>query len=232
MSDQLISLVFLLILLLVLRSLLRRLLLRRIRTRRLVSQWKEMLDRDDVLIVDISTNTGTTGKEVLDKKTGMMVQVEVVEVGVLDSQGRQRFPAAGDKGSWRDLLAVLRDARVVLEWDSNTHRMIEQTASLHAIPFPALPWKEASVLYNGEHTIPGSMAGPGGQDSAGTWGGHGGGRLKEVIKYKDLFSVAKHEGVEYGQGTLGRCLTILAIMRVVVRNGGARITKEDRFVTS
>lgn len=142
---------------------------RRAAQRRLVrpdvaGEWRSLLDRTDVLIVDTETNGGGD-------------DAEVIEVAVVDTTGRTRFESlALPKGRIRrrahgltfarlkaegarpwslvhpELVAALDGAESVLAWNSPFDlRMLGQTARRHGLEMPALPWRDLLADYR-RHT--------------------------------------------------------------------------------
>ena len=127
------------------------------------SEWRALLDRPDVVIVDTET-------------TGLGDRAEVIEVAVLDTTGAVRFEAlslpqgriprdasdihgltrailkAEGARPWPDvhskLAAVLDGAAVVLAWNAEFDaRLLVQTASRHGLTFPKVQIRDALTDY-------------------------------------------------------------------------------------
>ncbi len=127
-------------------------------------EWRALLDRTDVLIVDTETNGRGDG-------------AEVIEVAVVDTTGQTRFESlALPEGRIRrrthgltfarlkaegarpwplvhpDLVAALDGAEAVLAWNSPFDlRILVQTARRHGLDMPALPWRDLLADYR-RHT--------------------------------------------------------------------------------
>ena len=169
--------------------------------------WRALLDRDDVLIVDTET-------------TGLGRRAEILEIAIIDTTGTVRFESlslpqgripseASDlhrltrlvlrsKGAkpWPDIhgavVDALKDAAVVLAWNAPFDaRMLSQTASRYGLSVRSVPWRDALADYR--------RLRPGGRHS--------------------LRVAGKREGVAV-EGPVHRalldCRTVLAIMRRVV----------------
>ena len=131
------------------------------------SEWRVLLDRPDVLILDTET-------------TGLGNRAEVIEVAVLDTTGAVRFEAltmpegrierdatavhgltrralrAAGARRWpevhNELAAVLRGAAVVLAWNADFDaRLLAQTADRHGLTLPGAPWRDLLADYRAHH---------------------------------------------------------------------------------
>ena len=142
---------------------------RKSRKKRNTADWPDLLDREDVLVVDVET-------------TGVGGRAEVVEVGIIDTTGAERLHvlsmprgrmqggAADKHGLTRDVLRK-RDAQpwpdvhdavveavdgaaVVLAWNATfDERLLRQTAERHGLEFPDLPWRDAQADYGGRKAL-------------------------------------------------------------------------------
>ena len=139
---------------------------RRVRNTR---DWPALLDRDDVLVVDVET-------------TGLGRSAEVVEVGIVDTTGKVRLhvlsmPQSGmsreasdvhgltravlrkrDAQPWPEVHAavveVLTSADVVLAWNAPfDERLLRQTAERHGLAFPDLQWRCVQRDYGGKALV-------------------------------------------------------------------------------
>lgn len=133
-----------------------------IRRREILREWRQFLDRRDVLIVDTET-------------TGLGDRAEIVEIAVIDTTGAIQFEAlttpqgripkeASDvhgltraklkkEGAkpWPELHAqvtgILESARVVLAYNADfDSRMLSQTAGRHGLSAPSQPWPWYDLL--------------------------------------------------------------------------------------
>ena len=126
-------------------------------TRRPVAWWcRPMLDRPDVLVVDVET-------------TGFGPKAEVLAVAAIDTTGRVRLDTVSlpvgriPRGAsdvhgltraclrklgarpWHDvhaeLASLLRDAQAVIAWNADyDSRLLKQTAERHGLSLPSVPW--------------------------------------------------------------------------------------------
>ena len=130
-------------------------------------EWRALLDRSDVLILDTET-------------TGLGNRAEVIEVAVLDTTGavwcealvmpEGRIPRdatavhgltraalrAGGARPWpevhAELLDVLDGAAVVLAWNAAfDRRLLAQTAARHGLNLPRMPWRDLLTDYREHH---------------------------------------------------------------------------------
>ena len=139
----------------------------------LIAEWKELLNRRDVLILDTETTARNADLAWLDP--------EVMEVAVIDTTGRLRYRSYSStvmpldkmsnrkahvvsKGSpWTEvhikLYEVLRDASVVLAWNAGFDRSrLIQTSDRYNLNTPPLPWRDALADYRrlrpgGSHSL-------------------------------------------------------------------------------
>lgn len=125
---------------------------------RIAPEWKDLLDREEVFILD----TETTGVESYD---------EVIEIAVIDATGATRYHSlvkpkgrvsagarrvhgitAGmlkDAPEWpqvyEDLMPLLKSAFVVLGWNARfDRRLLRQTSRIYSLTpqLPKLPWRD------------------------------------------------------------------------------------------
>lgn len=127
-------------------------------------EWRALLGRTDMLIVDTETNGRGDG-------------AEVIEVAVVDTTGQTRFESlALPEGRIRrrthgltfarlkaegarpwpfvhpELAAALDGAKAALAWNSPFDlRILAQTARRHGLDMPALPWRDLLADYR-RHT--------------------------------------------------------------------------------
>ena len=139
----------------------------------LIAEWKDLLNRKDVLILDTETTARNADLFWLDP--------EVMEVAVIDTTGRLRYRSYSstvmplDKMSnrkahvvskgppWTEvhikLYEVLRDASVVLAWNAGFDRSrLIQTSDRYNLNTPPLPWRDALADYRrlrpgGSHSL-------------------------------------------------------------------------------
>ena len=189
----------------------------------LLAEWKKLLNRKDVLIVD----TETTPRNALLPKEA----TEVMEVAVIDTIGELRFRSYAQtflpleymsefKAShvskaphWRDvheqLYEVFGDARCVIAWNAGFDRSkLEQTSAKYDLITPRLPWRDALADYR--------KLRPGGHHS--------------------LVRALRREGVrDRVEGPLHwaryDCLAVLEVMRSVTRDRENEIVFVQRFPT-
>lgn len=173
--------------------------------------WRGLLDRPDVLVLDTET-------------TGFGGHAEVIEVAAIATTGALAFEALalpqGDISSgatrchgltpakleaaarpwprlWAQLAPILAGASAVLAWNASFDRqMLCQTNRRHGLPMPALAWRDLLADYRALR--------PGGS--------HG------------LQEAARREGVTVATAHRARadCATALAVMRALARETGAR----------
>lgn len=179
----------------------------------MAQEWKSLLDRRDVLIVDTET-------------TGLDGTAEIIEIAMLDTTGEPRFEAlalpegcvqasaaavhgltrealeAGGARPWPEIhgavVARLHEACYVLAWNASfDRRMLERTAKRHGLPLPRCTWVDLLADYRAMRK------------------GRGRNRLEQA---------AAREGVTAGTAhrAMGDCRTALAVMRAVVERGGPR----------
>ena len=139
------------------------------RKKRNTADWPTLLDREDVLVVDVET-------------TGVGDRAEVVEVGIVDTTGVERLhvlsmpqsrmprDASDIHGLTRDVLRqrdaqrwptvhdtvvdAVAGAAVVLAWNAPfDSRLLRQTAERHGLAFPELPWRCAQQDYGGRKAL-------------------------------------------------------------------------------
>lgn len=175
----------------------------------LPGQWEAMLMRRDVLIVDTET-------------TGLDGRAEIVEIAIMDTTGAlchealtmptcpipreatdihgltraalQREGARPWPEIHADVMAILRRAKIILAWNAPfDSRLIRQTAAVHGLTVPDLPWLDLLADYR--------IIRPGGRHR--------------------LTDAAACEGAEAGTAhrALGDCRTVLAVMRAVAARG-------------
>ena len=171
-----------------------------------VESWRNLLDRDGVLILDAET-------------TGLGPRAEVVELAVIDTTGRTRLhgfalprrmptEAARVHGLDRaklqvlgavpwpeihpEVCEVLGVASVVLAWNAGFDaRVLGQTAARYGVDLPSIEWRDLLADYR---TL-----------------GHQGNRLHQATA---------REGVKVpgdAHRALGDCRRVLALMRAVCR---------------
>ena len=186
-------------------------------------EWRALLDRPDVLIVDTET-------------TGFGARAEVVEVAVLDTTGAVRFEAlslpegripkaASDiHGLTRDrlkqsgahpwpevhgdLVAALDGAALVLAWNAEfDRRLLAQTADRHGLTLPRLAWRDALADYR---ALTGAASGKGQHT------------LTRTVEREG----AKVDGPAHRAA--GDCRAVLAVMRAVVESQAAEPERRSR----
>ena len=101
--------------------------------------WKNLLDRRDVLIVDVET-------------TGLSNQDEVIEIAVMNTQGDTLFdslvsPRKKGAPPWRkvhkDVVGLLEKAQCVLAWNAPfDKRLLKNTARKYRKKWSKLPWRD------------------------------------------------------------------------------------------
>lgn len=171
------------------------------------SNWNELLDRTDVLILDTET-------------TGLGTEAEIIEIAVIDSTGavlvdtvslpQDDVPKAASDihgltytrlkrlgaQPWpkihEELLSVLKGASLVLGWNvSFDRRMLQQTANRHGLRMTKVSWRDLLADYRA---------------------------MRPKGRHR-LGDAARRERVA-GDGTAHRaltdCQTVLAVMRSVV----------------
>lgn len=137
--------------------------LRRRKTRASADDWRDLMGRPDVLIVDTET-------------TGLWGEAEVIEAVAIDTTGALRFAALSmpegpvksratrvhgmtrvtlrkaGAAPWpavqAQLLPVLKEASAILAWNAEfDSRMLAQTAKRHRLNWPRLPWRDLLPEY-------------------------------------------------------------------------------------
>ena len=103
--------------------------------------WRELLDRRDVLILDIGPARAAGRSDLL-------------QVAVIDTSGAARFAArfATDVVPWSKvhgpLAGALEGAGLVLAWDAPSKaRLLARTARKHGLPPPTVPWRDLRAEY-------------------------------------------------------------------------------------
>ena len=137
--------------------------LRRRKAKASAEDWRGLMGRPDVFIVDTET-------------TGLWGEAEVIEAVAIDTTGALRFAAVSmPEGpvKWRatrvhgmtrvtlrkagaapwpavqaQLLPVLKEASAILAWNAEfDSRMLAQTAKRHGLKWPRLPWRDLLPEY-------------------------------------------------------------------------------------
>ena len=173
-------------------------------------KWKDLLGRDDVLILDTET-------------TGLGERAEIIEIAVIDTTGRERFqslckpqrriPKSATKinkitndmvaraKKWKAIHGtvdkLLRQAKYVLAWNAEfDERMLRQTAERYH-----LRWK-AKIRF---HDLLDDYR-----------------KLRPGILHHGLADACRHEGVPSDKYKAHRaqadCYSVLDVMRAYVKN--------------
>lgn len=103
--------------------------------------WRDLLNRRDVLILDIGP-ARPAGRP------------DVLQIALIDTTGAARFAArfATDVLPWSKvhgpLVRALEGAGVVLAWDAPSKaRLLARTARKHGLPPPTVPWRDLRAEY-------------------------------------------------------------------------------------
>ena len=177
-----------------------------------LSDWRALLDRPDVLVVDTETTgldgdaeaievaaiatTGALSFEALALPQGHITSGSIRCHGLtltkLETAGARPWPRL-----WAELAPILAGASVLLAWNvSYDRRILHRTSRRHGLPMPTLTWRDLLADYRALR--------PGGN--------HG------------LQEAARREGVAVATAHRARadCGTALAVMRAVAGGSAAR----------
>ena len=172
--------------------------------------WRGLLDRSDVLVVDTETTgfgghaevievagvdtTGAVSFEALALPQGYIssgaIRCHGLTLAKLEAEGARPWPQL-----WAELAPILTGASAVLAWNAGFDcRMLHQTNARHGLPMPALAWRD---LLTDDRALR-----PGGSHS--------------------LQEAARREGVAVDTAHRARadCITALAVMRAVAGRHG------------
>lgn len=131
--------------------------------RDVAGDWRALLDRDDVLILDTETTGLGKGAEVIEvavlDTTGavqyesLSLPVGRIQPGARDVRGltRERLREAGAR-PWPavhgELVAILDRAAMVLAWYADfDRRLLRQTAERHGLSLPRVSWRDMLPEY-------------------------------------------------------------------------------------
>ncbi len=172
--------------------------------------WKALLDRQDIVIVDTETTGFRKSDEVIDlaaldtrghvrentliRPTGEIPthasRVHGITAEDLDAVGAPRYPDVHER-----LAALLSSARVVLAWNAPfDRRLLRQTAGRYGLELPRATWQDLLQDYR--------WLRPGGQ--------HG---LAHALEREGIAGVQAHRA-------LHDCHAVLNVMRALVQRTG------------